>query len=107
MKIKKHYFYIFLNRKVSRTYGGENYTLAVFENKGRGKFVKLGGTTRCTRAHKGFESEAWTVVWNSKSLGRKLKKEIESYSCANPNNSYSSYYTWRMEELFGIKLEAM
>lgn len=107
MKIKKHYFYTFLNRKTSRTYGGEDYTLAVFENKGRGKFVKLGEVSRCTRGHKGYDSEAWGVVWNSKSLG-KIKNLINSDSDAEPYGwKNGGYYSYRMQEKFGIKLEQM
>jgi len=100
MKIKRHFFFTFAKRVVSRTYGGESYTLNVFENKGRGNFKLLGEREGCTRAHRGFESEAWQVVFP------KLTPQTRKSILARVDDG-ASYYSYRFVELFGIKLEAM
>lgn len=105
MKTRRHYFFTFRKRTTSRMYGGENYTLAVFQNKGVGNFVFLGEREGCTRGHRGFESEAWSVVMAGKTLGR-IKKEI----LADPGNEHgrhTQYYTYTLGERFGVKLEQM
>lgn len=96
-KIKRDFFYIFEKRVVSRTYGGETYTLAVFENRGRGKIVRIGEKTACTRGHKGFDSEAWDVCWNVLT-----KKEREMIQAAR--GYQQGYYSCGYRDQLGFKL---
>ena len=81
MKIKHHIVFTVGNVKVSRTYGGCNYTVSVYENKGRGRLVYLGERTACTRGHKGSDHEAWSAALNaSPALTRAAKRDGLSLS---------------------------
>ena len=62
MKIKYHFFYVCSHSAARRTYGGCNYTLQVYQNKGKGRIVHIGEVSACTSAHRGEVSEAWGVV---------------------------------------------
>ena len=96
--MKRHFFYVCTKRVYSRTYGGCTYTLAVWENKGRGKFALLGETQACTRGHKGEDSEAWDVVMQKcPRLIATLKKLVD------PDYWHEGYYSYRFTEL-GVTL---
>jgi hypothetical protein len=101
MKIKRHFIYTVGNVKVSRTYGGSDYTVTVYENKGRGKLVRLGERTACTRGHKGEASEAWSVVMQA--LPR-LCKALAKLPDAE-REQYTYYYHYTMCERLGISLQ--
>lgn len=105
--IKRHFFFTFANRKTSRTYGGENYTLNVFENKGRGRIVHLGTASGCTRGHRGFDSEAWAQVIFP-SLTKKTQKAICEFmdKGREQKGMGPSYYAWMLRDSpLAIKLE--
>jgi hypothetical protein len=94
-KIKRHFIFTIGNVKISRMYGGSTYTATVYENKGRGKLVRLGERTACTRAHKGEPSEAWSVVMQDKRLFNRVKAA----------GLDTSYYSYQYAEKIGVKLE--
>lgn len=62
MKIKRHFIAYISRRTYSRTYGGADYTVVVYENKGRGKLEYVGEGNACTRAHRGERNEAFCAV---------------------------------------------
>ena len=105
--MKKYIFaYVCTSRVVSRTYGGSNYTLTVFELTG-GKVERIGETSQCTRAHKGEDSEAWTVVLNARPrlLGI-LKSRIEAANKGPVPENVNNY--WRRDfPDFGVELHNM
>lgn len=99
--MNRHFFFVCTSRTTSRTYGGSNYTLAVYENKGRGKFVHLGNVSACTRAHKGEVHEAWGVVLAKfPRLGKRIAAlEGERYQ--------SGHYSWQYRDLYGVRVDDM
>lgn len=106
--IKRHFIFSKINETVSRTYGGSNYTLALYENKGRGKLVRLGETSACTRAHKGEAHEAWTAIFNTlpKRQQTALMRHPDVIAQNNGNGgSFPHYLHWSLAEKLGIKLE--
>jgi hypothetical protein len=100
--------YIFTKSKstVSRTYGGENYTLQVYEVKSKNNIIHIGETSACSRGHKGESSEAYSVVFNS--LSKRKQNEIKRIS-KDPENSnlgLVNYYSWSYTpELLKITLK--
>jgi hypothetical protein len=109
MKVRQQFLITETIRKVRRTYGGSNYTLSIWENKGVGKLIYIGEVSACSSAHKGELSEAWGKILELKKVRRTILKEIKTF-CAKPENknySYLSYYTWNMTELFGIELKQL
>ena len=105
MKIHQHFIAVEKDRKTNRTYGGSNYRLAVYENKGRGSLTYLGDAEACTTSHKGELSEAWTIVVE-KGLNRGRKAALKRFA-ANPENRSSAmdYYANAFENELGIKLQ--
>lgn len=104
----KTYLYTETHRAVRRTYGGSNYTLAVYEVKSKNDVVKIGECSACTSGHKGEVSEAWSVVFNS--LSKRKQNEIKRLSSLpeNTNLSLVNYYSWNYTpELTGIKLQSI
>ena len=104
----KTYLYVEKSRKVRRTYGGSNYTLAVYEVKSKNDIVLIGECSACTAGHKGEVSEAWTVVFNS--LSKRKQNEIKRVNKLPENNhmNFVSYYSWNYTpEYFGIKLQSL
>lgn len=99
----RHFVFSFTKRTVSRTYGGENYTLAVYENKGPGCMIPLGTVSGCTRGHKGFESEAWSVVWEKAYTPRQKSHALKKAKEKGIGN-FPGYYTWTLKEALGIHL---
>ena len=102
--MKKYIFaYVCTSRVVSRTYGGSNYTLTVFELTG-GKVERIGETSQCTRAHKGEDSEAWTVVLNARPrlLGI-LKSRIEAANKEAVPETINNYWRWHYSD-YGVEL---
>lgn len=106
--ISRHFFFTTIHEAVRRTYGGTNYTLAVWENKGKGKFVKIGEVSRCTAAHKGKVSEAFGVVWESLSAReqrRLLKLPVIAKENAGGGGSFPSYFSWSLGDAIGWKVQ--
>lgn len=103
-RMKKFVFgYVCTSRKVSRMYGGSDYTLTVYELTG-GKVVRIGETTRCTRGHKGEDSEAWTVVLNARPrLAGILKSRIEAANKEPVPETITNYWRWQYSE-HGVEL---
>jgi hypothetical protein len=111
MKIKRHFLYSKIKSSVSRMYGGEDYTLALYENQGRGKIVRLGEVSACSRAHKGEEHEAWSAIF------AKLPKRAQSAMMKHPavvetngrtnGGHFPQYCGWSLREALGIKLDSI
>lgn len=101
----KSYVFTESKRTVSRTYGGSNYTLEVYEIKNKNTINHIGSVSACTRGHKGEISEAWSVVFNS--LSKRKQNEIRAISNRpeNTNLNLVSYYSWSYTpDLIKIKL---
>lgn len=103
MKTKLHFFYTFEKRVVSRTYGGENFSLGIYQNKGVGKIVRIGDFEGCTRAHKGFESDAWGVIW--KTLSRRVQARLLALCDDYDKGRIASYLPHSLIESGAVKLE--
>lgn len=109
MKTKRHFLFTKIKSTVSRMYGGENYTLALYENRGRGKLVRLGETSACSRGHKGEESEAWSAIFNL--LPKRQQSAMMKHPAVIENNarsgggSFPNYFGWNIGQAMGIKLE--
>lgn len=106
-KVKQHFIAIESKRTISRTYGGSNYTLQIYENKGPGELVHLGEVSACTRGHKGEASEAWGKIVDLKAVKPSIMKKIKiaAKDPENKNYSFFSYWSWKMADLFGVVLE--
>lgn len=100
---KRHFVFSFVKRTTSRMYGGENYTLAVYENKGPGCLIPLGTVTGCTRGHKGFESEAWALAWE-KGFTHQQKSRTLKMAEQQKVQNFPGYYTWNLKDSLGIHL---
>ena len=97
MKISRHFIFTFPKRKVNKMYGGEDYTINVYENKGRGKLIFVGDTHQTTRSHCGFETEAFHVILRAnKRLKNKLKKV---------DKGFNGYWQWQYANDYGIRIE--
>lgn len=102
-------------RTISRTYGGSNYTLQVYEVI-KGETKHIGEVKACTRGHKGEESEAFGLIIKLrpqviKAISRRCKKILEkdpnNYTAKNFDrdvNNSGGYYSWRFREL-GLSLK--
>ena len=105
----KNYNFVYVEKKrtISRTYGGSNYTLAVYEIV-KGELVHLGDVSACTRGHKGEDSEAWSVVIEKRpNVLKTLKKRIAQTKGENSyeyKNCNSNYYRWQYREN-GVQLK--
>jgi hypothetical protein len=102
-KIKRHFFYIKKKETISRTYGGSNYTLAIYEIKKKGEVINCGEVSACTRGHKGESSEAWGLIVD-KVLTKGEKRILEAANAKNGNTNHLDYYNYTYEEKFGFKL---
>jgi len=110
----KLFIYSKVKETVSRTYGGSNYTLNVYEVVDN-DVIFISEVHACTRAHKGEISEAFGALIKArpeikanliKRAKQVLKTDSENYfaksAISNINNSggyYTSFY-----ENFGVKL---
>ena len=74
MKIKRHLIYTCVDIKVSRTYGGCDYTVRVWEIVKKGVLRYLGEARRCNRGHCGCRHEAWQVALQDKAIARAAKR---------------------------------
>lgn len=104
MKTKRHFIAAKTKSTVSRTYGGENYTLTIWENKGKGDLVYLGTVSACSRGHRGEISEAWGYVFRNCFTERRTKA-FRATSGFEPR--WNSYYDSRIHEKAGILLEML
>jgi hypothetical protein len=95
----RHFIYT-AEYKRRRVVGGCNYTIEVYENKGKNQLLKHIGTgSACTSYHKGEESEAWDLILeNIPSIKRKIPKG---------SGLLSGYYNWSDAEEAGIKLQCL
>lgn len=103
----KKYNFVFVekNRKVSRTYGGSDYTLSVYEVV-KDELIHLGDVKACTRGHMGEEHEAWRVVRKErpnviKLLARRIKKSGDKH-ISDP--AKTNYYTWNYRN-YGVQIK--
>jgi len=102
MKIKHHYIFTETNFKPSRTYGGGNYTLAVWKVEGVGKLRRIGTASACTRAHKGQDHEAWSQCVQA-DLPPALLKKIRKVPM--PNSSGPMHYIPGNIKEFGVWIQ--
>jgi hypothetical protein len=101
----KNYNFVYTekSRKISKTYGGSTYTLAVYEIVNN-ELVYLGEKTACTRGHKGEDSEAFDVVREKRpEVIKTLIKRTSSDEYYN-KEAKGNYYTWRFKD-FGVSLK--
>lgn len=89
--------------KVNKTYGGEDYTLAVYEVIKRGEINGIGEVSKSTRGHKGENSEAWTVAWNNAFTSRQQRALIKKMAAREglTLGRAPEYYTYDMRN-YGI-----
>lgn len=117
-KKMKTYNFVFSEQKrtISRTYGGSNYTLNVYEII-NGEPIKIGEAHACTRGHKGEESEAFGVIVKQRpEIIRKIETRCNRI-LKEPNHPHKytaelflkdvknsgGYYFWQFRDL-GINL---
>lgn len=103
------FIYSEVKRTPRRTYGGTNYTLAVYEITG-GKVVRLGEVSACTAAHKGELSEAWSVVLEKrpnilKIIRARALKAGETWIVKQIEED-KDYHYWQFREL-GVTLQSV
>lgn len=103
------FIYSEVKRTPRRTYGGTNYTLAVYEVTG-GKVVRLGEVSACTAAHKGEASEAWSVVLEKrpnilKIIRARALKAGDKW-IVNHIEENKGYHCWQFRE-FGVSLQSV
>ena len=116
MKLKL-FIYTIADRKVSKTYGGSNYTINVYEVKDNDvKFVT--SKKACTRAHKGEVSEAFgaliverpeikkMLVRNAKKVLKDDPRNYEAQSLMGDIENSGGYY-YRHFERFGLRLRGI
>lgn len=102
---KFNFIYTETSRKISKTYGGSTYTLAVYEVV-KNELVYIGEATACTRGHMGEESEAFAVVRKNrpnviKTLANRIKKGgADAYYL---EAAKGSYYTWEFRD-YGVSI---
>ena len=95
----RHFIYT-AQYKHRRVVGGCNYTIEVYENKGKNQLLKhIGSGSACTSAHRGEESEAWNVILKAIPT---IKRNI-----SKGNDLLSGYYNWSEAEEAGIKLQCL
>ena len=109
--MKKYVFaYVCDKRVARRTYGGTNYTLAVYELTG-GAVKRIGTISKCTASHKGEDSEAWGVVLaNRPKLAGIIKRRIMDAKKPDAHladhlkaEPIGAYWTWGFNE-YGVEL---
>ena len=93
-RIRRHFIFTAVNIRYSRTYGGCNYTIHAYEVRAKGALVFIGHHTACTRAHKGYYSEAWSTVLSDPKI-EKAARRAGLDLC---------YWDWRNEDK-GWKLD--
>jgi len=105
-----HFIYTETKRTVSRTYGGSNYTLNVYQII-KNEPVFIGSVNACTRGHKGEESEAFGVIVKNcpkviKAISNRAKKILAENPNSYPAKSFDKdvknsggYYFWQFREL--------
>lgn len=104
----KTYLVVEKSRKISQTYGGSNYTLAVYRVESANKVIYIGDCSAFTRSHNGEISEAWSVVFNS--LPKRKQNEIKKLAALpeNKNIDLVNYYSWSYTpKLTGITLQQL
>jgi hypothetical protein len=79
---------------------GSEYKLTIYENKGKGKIVKVGTTTANRAEHFGASSEAWQKIISLKALKPSIKKLVE------PEHDLV-YYNWQHVEKYGVELKML
>jgi hypothetical protein len=88
--ISQHFVYVCIERNISRTYGGSTYTMAIYENKGKGKLERVAQCSACTRAHMGEDSEVFTALIGAGAIRPAVLRQL-------PDN-HRSYYHCGMRE---------
>lgn len=107
MKTKYHFVFTKIKSTIRRTYGGENYTLAVYRIV-KGETIRLGEVKACSAAHKGERSEAWSVAFAS--LPARTRNTMLAWQKAASGRcltSIADYTDYVVFEHFGIKLERL
>jgi hypothetical protein len=72
-------------------YGGCDYTVAIYENKGKGDLKYIAECSACTRAHKGEPSEVFTALLAAGKIRPAVIKRLGK-------SASDGYYFWRMRE---------
>jgi hypothetical protein len=105
---KQYFYYTEKKRTISRTYGGSDYTLNIYESK-RGNMVHIGEVSACTRGHKGEESEVYTKIIELGKIKPAIMDLIKK-AIADPKNknyNYEHYYTRSMGDKFGLIIKSL
>lgn len=102
---KQAFLAVKTNVRINRTYGGSTYTLKLYEIKNR-ELVYIDETQADTRGHAGEISEAYQKLRDIKAIKPGIWCQIKNAASdpVNKNYSYNSYYSWTMEEKFGLKI---
>lgn len=108
--MKKYVFgYVKTKDNPRRTYGGRNYTLAVYDLTG-GNVQLLGTVDACTAAHKGEASEAWSeVLAHRPQLPKLLAKRARAIGdtyLERAATQRGGYHCWQFKQL-GVELHAL
>lgn len=93
-RIKRHFVFVIVNIRHSRTYGGCNYTVNAYEIRAKGALVFIGEYTACTRAHKGEYSEAWSAVLSNPKIEKAARRAGLDLCYWNPGNENKG---WRLD----------
>ena len=98
---KLSFVYSVVKRTVSRTYGGSNYTLRVYQVV-KNELVYIGEISGCTRGHKGEVSEAWGLIIEKGLIpARRLNQMLKE------DTSIKRYTNFRVMEKFNINLKSI
>ncbi len=101
----RHFIYT-KQSKPDRRYGGENYTLTVYEIVKRGELKRVGERKCCSRGHKGEDSEAWAVARDNAFTPRQMKALTKKMMANNSLliGNYPGYYSYGMRD-YGVIVE--
>lgn len=106
---KRVFAYVKIKDTPRRTYGGHNYTLAVYDITG-GNVERIGEVSACTAAHKGEASEAWSVVLEKrpgilKTLAKRAKAKGDPWLIKQVKEE-RRYHVWQYRDL-GVELHSL
>ena len=96
----QHFVYVCTTRQESRKYGGSTYTLAVYENRGKGEIRHVASCEACTRAHMGEPSEALTALIEANAIRPAILKRVRAIDDRG-------YYLVRMARECGLTIQLL
>jgi len=88
-------------RKYSRTYGGSNYTLAMYEVLNK-ELKYIGEVKGCTMSHKGETSEAFTALQKLNAIKKSILKKIDK-----GERNDLVYYGYNYRDTAGLYIDTL